>query len=90
MNNLYLRTGYGYYGKAFKSDEDNADLDYSSISVGAGLREQSFSLDFGFTHYNYSQTYFLYPVALNIEPAAANLNTMKNMFTLTLGYKFGI
>jgi len=90
LNKLYLRTGYGYYGKAFKSGEDNSNLDYSSISLGAGFREQNISIDFAYTNFRYSQTYFLYPVDMGIDPAAANLNTIRNMFTLTLGYKFGI
>lgn len=95
INNLYLRTGYGYYGKAFKSGEDNANLDYNSISFGAGFREQNISIDFAFTNYNYKQKYFLYPLGQDsrgndFPPAEANLNTIKNMFTLTLGYKFGI
>jgi Long-chain fatty acid transport protein len=90
LNNLYLRTGYGFYGKPFKSGEDNANLDYSSISFGAGFREQNLSIDFAFTNYKYSQKYFLYPVDAGIDPAVADLNTIKNMFTLTLGYKFGI
>lgn len=90
LNKLYLRTGYGYYGKAFKSGEDNSNLDYSSISLGAGFREQNISIDFAYTNFRYSQTYFLYPVDMGINTAAANLNTIRNMFTLTLGYKFGI
>jgi hypothetical protein len=95
LNNLYLRTGYGFYGKPFKSDEDNANLDYSSISFGAGFREQNLSIDFAFTNYKYSQKYFLYPAETDFQgnptnAASANLNTIKNMFTLTFGYKFGI
>jgi hypothetical protein len=95
LNNLYLRTGYGFYGKPFKSGDANSNLDYSSISFGAGLREQKFSIDFAYTNFSYSQNYFLYPSSTdyqgnNIDAASANLNTVKNMFTLTLGYKFGI
>jgi Outer membrane protein transport protein (OMPP1/FadL/TodX) len=90
LNNLYLRTGYAYYGKAFQPGEDNANLDYSSMSFGAGFREQNVSIDFAFTNYNYSQKYFLYPLDNSFDPALARLNTIKNMFTLTFGYKFGI
>jgi hypothetical protein len=90
LNKLYLRTGYGYYGKTFKSSEDNAGLDYNSISFGTGFREQNLSLDFAFTRYKYSQRYFLYPVDTNIDPAEADLSNIRNMFTLTFGYKFGI
>jgi hypothetical protein len=86
LNNIYLRTGYGYYGKPFKSGDTNSNLDYSSISFGAGFREQNVSIDFAYTNFSYSQNYLLYP----IDQASANLNTMKNVFTLTIGYKFGI
>ncbi len=90
LNKLYLRSGFGYYGKAFQTGEENADLDYTSISGGIGFREQRVSIDFGFTSYMYDQSYILYPLNLNVfDPAIADLKTSKNMFTLTLGYKFG-
>ncbi len=89
LNSLYLRTGYGYYGKAFKSGEENAGLDYNSLSFGIGYRQQNVSIDFAYTNYKYSQTNFLYPLNSNFSPAVASLNTTKNMFTMTLAYKFG-
>jgi hypothetical protein len=89
LNKLYLRTGYGYYGKAFQTGDDNQNLDYSSLSFGAGFREQNISIDFAYTNYTYSQTYVLYPLSSSFNPAIANLNTSKNIFTVTLGYKFG-
>ncbi|HPT22138.1 MAG TPA: hypothetical protein PLR88_09355, partial [Bacteroidales bacterium] len=49
LDKLYLRTGYGYYGKAFKSGEANEDLNYNSISFGTGFRDQNFSIDLGYT-----------------------------------------
>jgi hypothetical protein len=90
LNKLYLRTGYGYYGKAFKPGDDNSNLDYSSISFGAGIREQNVSIDFAYTNYRYSQKYILYPLDQNFNPAIANINAMRNIFTMTIGYKFGI
>ena len=89
LNKLYLRSGYGYYGKAFKPGEDNANLDYTSLSFGAGFREQNISIDFAYTNYNYSQIYVLYPLDSSFNPAIVNLSTIKNIFTVTLGYKFG-
>jgi hypothetical protein len=32
----------------------------------------------------------MYPLDSSFDPAIANLSTTKNMFTLTLGYKFGL
>jgi len=90
LNKLYLRAGYGYYGKAFKASEDNANLSYNSLSFGAGFREQNISIDFAYTYFSYSQKYFLYPVDVNVDPAVANLSAMRNLFSLTIGYKFGI
>jgi len=91
LNKLYLRTGYGYYGKAIHTGEDNENLDYSSISFGAGFREKNVSIDFAYTNYKYSQINVLYPIDLSPDPVTVdfNLSTIKNMFTVTLGYKFG-
>ena len=89
FNKLYLRSGYGYFGKAFAQSEDNANMDYTAISGGIGFREKSFSLDFGYTHMSSSQVYYLYPLDDTFEAAKANISTDQNMFTLTVGYKFG-
>jgi hypothetical protein len=90
LDKLYLRSGYGYYGKAFRQAEDNENLDYHSFSLGAGFREQNISIDFGYTNLKYSQKYFLYPLDSSFVPALANLSTVQNIFSLTFGYKFGI
>ncbi len=89
INKLYLRGGYGYYGKAFVPTDDNGDLDYRTFSFGTGFREQNISIDFAYTNYKYSQTNILYPLDDSFNPALYNLSTSKNMFTVTLGYKFG-
>ena len=90
LNKLYLRSGYGYYGKAFKQGDDNENLDYRSLSFGVGYREQNISLDFAFTNFKYSQTALLYPLDSSYSPASADMNYTNNMFTLTLGYKFSL
>ncbi|MBK8883580.1 MAG: outer membrane protein transport protein [Bacteroidales bacterium] len=89
FNNVYLRSGYGYYGKAYASGEDNANMDYNAISGGIGFREKNFSLDFGYTHMSSSRVYYLYPLNESIEPARANISDNQNMFSLTLAYKMG-
>ncbi len=89
LNSLYLRTGYGYYGSAFKSSEQNANLSYNSLSFGIGYRQQNVSVDFAYTNYNYSSDNYLYPLDSSFTPALASIKTSKNMFTLTLAYKFG-
>ena len=87
LNNLYLRGGYGYYGKAFKPGDINENQNYRSISFGAGFREQNLSVDFGFTNLQNSQNYLLY--SSNAGSPMAEINVNRNMYTVTFGYKFG-
>jgi hypothetical protein len=89
MNMFYLRSGFGYNGKPYKSAEDNANLDYTTISCGLGFREQNVFVDFGYSNLRYSEKYIMYPLPDSFDPAIASLSTTKNMFTLTMGYKFG-
>lgn len=90
FDKLYLRGGYGYYGKAFNQTEDNAQLDYTTLSGGIGFREKNLSIDFGYMNFKYNDKYILYPVDQYTEPAISNLSTVKNIFTLTFGYRFGV
>jgi hypothetical protein len=90
LNKLYLRSGYGYYGKAFKPGDDNEDLDYQSFSFGLGYREQNISIDFAYTNFKYSQSTLLYPLDDSYVPAKADMSIANNLFTLTLGYKFSL
>ncbi|HBQ82368.1 MAG: hypothetical protein A2X05_07885 [Bacteroidetes bacterium GWE2_41_25] len=89
-NKFYLRSGYGYYGKAFKPAEENADLDYRTISGGLGFREKAVALDFGYVNYKSSQKNYLYQLDSGFDPADYNTTTLKDIFSLTLSYKFGL
>jgi hypothetical protein len=86
LNNIYFRGGYGYYGKSWKSDE-NVDLHYNSVSAGIGFREQNIFADFGFSTIMNSESYTLY--TSKAGDAVSSLDLSKNMFVVTLGYKFG-
>lgn len=86
ITNIYLRTGYGVYGSAFKKDESNRDLNYNSISFGVGFRQQNFFFDIGFTNLSYNQQMYLYYNPGVLE--AASVKSSKNTFTTTLGFKF--
>jgi hypothetical protein len=90
INNLYLRGGYAYYGKAYRPGDANENMDYTAVSGGIGYREKNFSIDFGYTHLGSSQVYYLYPLNESFQPAIANLKTNQNMFSLTLGFRLGI
>jgi long-subunit fatty acid transport protein len=87
LNKLYFRGGYGYYGKVFRPGELNEDMHHSSISCGLGFREQNFNVDLGYVNMSNSQDYILYNTFS--ENVSSSLNTTKNIFMVTLGYKFG-
>jgi hypothetical protein len=87
FNKIYFRGGYGYYGKVFQTAEINNNLDYSTISFGLGFREQNLNVDFGYTNIKNLQKYVLYNTFT--ESAIANLSTGRNIFAVTVGYKFG-
>jgi long-subunit fatty acid transport protein len=87
FNKMYFRGGYGFYGKVFKPGELNEDMFNRSISFGTGFREQNLNIDFAFTNLRNEQNYILYNT--NSETAMANLTNSRNIFTVTLGYKFG-
>jgi hypothetical protein len=87
LSNIYLRGGYGYYGKAWKSDQDNANQSYSSISCGLGFREKNVFADFGFSTMTNKDNYLLYTSSAG--SAISDINMTRNQFTVTFGYKFG-
>jgi hypothetical protein len=86
-NHLYFRGGYGYYGKAFSKGDINRGLDYQTFSFGAGFREQNIFVDIGFSRMTNSQKYILFQSSAG--DAISNMSIGRNMFTLTLGYRFG-
>lgn len=94
IDKFYLRGGYGHYGKMFKPGEVNENLNYNSYSCGLGFREQNLSIDFGYVNTSNTENYILYNIYSesapnNTLPVSAELNPRKNMFTMTIGFKFG-
>lgn len=88
LNRLYLRGGYSYYGRAYKTGDINDNLFYNSYSGGIGFRDQNISVDFGFTRMSNTQNYILY--SIEEETTVSNNTLNRNIFTVTFGYKFGI
>lgn len=87
LSNIYLRGGYGYYGKAWKSNQDNANQSYNSLSCGLGFREKNIFADFGFSTITNKDKYLLYTSSAGSP--MSDVNMTRNLFTVTLGYKFG-
>jgi hypothetical protein len=89
LNKMYFRGGYGYYGKVFKPGELNENMVNRAISFGVGFREQNLNIDFGFTNLRNEQDYILYNYDAFSKAEIANLTNSRNMFAVTVGYKFG-
>jgi hypothetical protein len=87
LSNIYLRGGYGYYGKAWKSNQDNKNQDYSTLSFGLGFREKNIFADFGFSTMANKDKYLLYTSSAG--SSMSDVNMTRNLFTVTFGYKFG-
>jgi hypothetical protein len=87
LSTLYLRGGYGYYGKSWRSGTGNENLRYDTYSFGFGFREQNISADFGFTTLGNKENYILY--SYGTESAVSSINMSRNIFMVTFGYKFG-
>jgi hypothetical protein len=86
FNMLYLRGGYGYYGKAFKQGEANEKTHTNSYSLGLGFRQQNFFFDLAYNNTANSQKYYMYDDYPYLQ--ATTIETRKNIFTTTIGLKF--
>jgi hypothetical protein len=86
LNKIYLRGGYGYYGRPFGHGDLNSELSYSTLSGGAGFREQNVFVDFGFTSLINPHKYVVYDSSA--ETLVSDMDITRKMFTVTFGYKF--
>ena len=83
LGGLYLRGGYGMYGKAFSESEANSDTFQRTIAGGLGFRSSSFYIDLGFSNLSSSQTYFMY---WDADPAIIEKN--RSSYIITLGFRY--
>ncbi len=86
FGNLYARGGFAFYESAFAGSEINKGLNYSSLSLGAGFRQQNFFIDIAFVNFTSSMKYMMYFDPGYLEPAT--INTARNTFSVTLGSNF--
>jgi hypothetical protein len=85
LGSLYLRGGYGYYGKAFNAAEANSDKFHSVISAGLGIRQSNFFFDMGFSKLQSSEKYFMYNHE-NVDPVI--IETARINIQATIGFRF--
>jgi hypothetical protein len=76
-----LRGGYSLYGSPYK--DSGIDASRQGYSLGAGVRQNNYFIDFAFNHSKYADDYYTYSYA----PATRNEYTFNN-YSLTVGFRF--
>ena len=83
LDKMRLRAGYNLSGDPAEGLEEARN----SFSLGFGLQEESFSLDFAYRHIGRQET--IVPYVLDGEPSqVADLDFSPNQFFLTFGFRF--
>jgi len=87
---LRFRAGYAFYGSPVGSElfDFNADDALHQYSLGFGIRERHFSLDFAFVHTESANDYELYSLENNGDSPSINNELLRNQFTVTAGFRF--
>ncbi len=80
---LILRAGYGHYTSPYAAGVNDGQR--SLISGGIGLREQSYFIDFSYTHSFYEEDYYLYQLD-GLAPVEREFTA--GNFRLTFGWRF--
>ena len=87
LGKVYLRGGYALYGKPWQPGDVNESINYTSASLGAGIREKNIYIDFGYTNLKNDQTAILYEI--EDDSPMSDLSITRNLFKVTFGYRFG-
>ena len=77
------RGGYSFYGSPYRNRDEGSIGSRNGYSLGMGIRDKGYFLDFAYNHTKSEAYYYLY----DISPSSTN--TMKtNLYSLTLGFRF--
>lgn len=79
-----LRAGFAHFGSAFKDAQ--SDNSRNSFSLGFGIRDRNYTVDFGYVFTTWQTYYNPYVLAVNTPTANNRINT--NNLVMTLGFKF--
>jgi hypothetical protein len=87
IDNFYLRGGFGFYGSAYKENEENADANNYWYSGGFGFRNKKAFIDFALVYMAGSERYVVYDMqSLPASTSELDVNTIRSL--VTLGVKF--
>ncbi len=85
LDPLVLRAGYAHFSSPFASGDDGTR---NVLSVGFGIRGNSYSLDFAYAYSMYSEDYALYVLSNSAMSPIVQRDFSASTFRLTLGWRF--
>lgn len=89
-NNIYFRGGYAIFGSPYKAGVN--DGKGSQLSLGFGLRQQDYYIDFAWVNSTYKEDRYMYWVpegeGLDFFTPVANQTFNRQQFMLTFGWRF--
>jgi len=90
LNDVYFRGGYGFLGSPYKGDINDGSA--RQLSLGLGLRQQDYYIDFAFVSHTMKEDRYMYPVpmeeGLDFFTPIASQTFNRQQFMLTLGWRF--
>jgi hypothetical protein len=90
LNDVYFRGGYAIYSSPYSSDMNDGATD--QLSLGIGLRQQDYYVDFAWVNSSYKEDKYMYWVpqgeGLDFSTPVANQTFNRQLFMLTLGWRF--
>lgn len=84
VNQFNFRGGYAMYGNPFKSGYYDASR--TSYTVGLGIKDVDYFLDFAYVLTQGKEDYYLYGTNVPLNPAKNTLTS--STFIMTLGFRF--
>lgn len=88
LNDVYFRGGYAVFGSPYKSDVN--DGSGNQVSLGLGLRQLDYYIDFAWVGSTFQEDRYMYwvPQDEGFESPVANQTFNRQLFMLTLGWRF--
>ncbi len=77
-----IRGGYSLYGSPYKGENATGLGSRTGYSLGFGIQDKSYFIDFAYNHMNSKDNYYIY----NYAPASNNIYN-SNTFSFTLGFR---
>lgn len=78
-----IRGGYSIYGSPYKGENMSGLGSRTGFSLGFGIHEKSYFVDFAYNHFQSKDNYYIYGYA----PVADNTYS-SNAYSFTLGFRF--